>query len=92
MGRNMNKVIEVSEEGAYALVEPGVTYADLYAYLVEKKLDHKLWIDTPDLGGGSVLGNAVERGVGYTPYGGKLSPKMLIFLRCSFDWLVQIIS
>ena len=24
----------------------------------------------PDLGGGSVLGNTVERGVGYTPYGG----------------------
>ncbi|CZR63770.1 related to 4-cresol dehydrogenase flavoprotein subunit [Phialocephala subalpina] len=69
MGRNMNKVIEVSESGAYALVEPGVTYADLYAYLVEHKLDQKLWIDTPDLGGGSVLGNAMERGVGYTPYG-----------------------
>lgn len=72
MGRNMNKVIEVSESGAYALVEPGVTYADLYAYLVEHKLDQKLWIDTPDLGGGSVLGNAMERGVGYTPYGGML--------------------
>lgn len=28
-----------------------------------------LWIDTPDLGGGSVLGNAIDRGVGYTPYG-----------------------
>jgi hypothetical protein len=25
----------------------------------------------PDLGGGSVLGNTMERGVGYTPYGGK---------------------
>ena len=25
----------------------------------------------PDLGGGSVLGNALERGVGYTPYGGE---------------------
>jgi hypothetical protein len=23
-----------------------------------------LWIDTPDLGGGSVLGNAIDRGVG----------------------------
>lgn len=28
-----------------------------------------LWIDTPDLGGGSVLGDAIDRGVGYTPYG-----------------------
>lgn len=25
----------------------------------------------PDLGGGSVMGNTLERGVGYTPYGGK---------------------
>ncbi len=28
-----------------------------------------LWIDCPDLGGGSVLGNAIDRGVGYTPAG-----------------------
>lgn len=71
MGRHMNKVIEVNEEGAYALLEPGVTYTDLYQYLVDNKLDEKLWVDTPDLGGGSVLGNAIERGVGYTPYGGQ---------------------
>jgi len=73
MGRHMNKVLEVNEPGAYALVEPGVTFADLHAHLVEKKLDDKLWIDTPDLGGGSVLGNTIERGVGYTPYGGESS-------------------
>lgn len=71
MGRHLNKVIEVNEEGAYALVEPGVTFFDLYQYLVDNKLDDKLWIDTPDLGGGSVLGNTVDRGVGYTPYGGQ---------------------
>lgn len=28
-------------------------------------------MQVPDLGGGSVLGNTVERGVGYTPYGGE---------------------
>lgn len=28
--------------------------------------------DRPDLGGGSVMGNALDRGVGYTPYGGLL--------------------
>lgn len=26
-------------------------------------------VDRPDIGGGSILGNALERGVGYTPYG-----------------------
>ncbi|KAJ9137169.1 Vanillyl alcohol oxidase [Pleurostoma richardsiae] len=69
LGRHMNKVLKVDVEGAYALVEPGVTFSDLHNYLVEHGLRDKLWIDVPDLGGGSVLGNTVERGVGYTPYG-----------------------
>lgn len=69
MGRHMNKILKVDVDGAYALVEPGVTYTDLHQYLVDNNLRDKLWIDVPDLGGGSVLGNTVERGVGYTPYG-----------------------
>lgn len=48
----------------------GVTFQMLYDYLVANNLQDKLWIDTPDIGGGSVLGNTMERGVGYTPYGG----------------------
>lgn len=69
MGRNMNKILDVNVDGAYALVEPGVTFFDLHDYLVANNLRDKLWLDVPDLGGGSILGNAVERGVGYTPYG-----------------------
>ncbi|KAJ4209719.1 hypothetical protein NW759_013363 [Fusarium solani] len=69
LGKHMNKVLKVDVEGAYALVEPGVTFADLHQYLVDNNLRDKLWIDVPDLGGGSVLGNTIERGVGYTPYG-----------------------
>ncbi|KIX00414.1 uncharacterized protein Z518_10553 [Rhinocladiella mackenziei CBS 650.93] len=69
MGRNMNKVLNVDVDGAYALVEPGVTFTDLHEYLVKNNLRDKLWVDVPDLGGGSVLGNTCERGVGYTPYG-----------------------
>lgn len=64
MGRNMRKVLEVNEDGAYAVVEPGVTFMDLHNYLVEHNLRDKMWIDTPDLGGGSVVGNTIERGVG----------------------------
>ena len=37
---------------------------DLHNHLVENNLRDKLWIDVPDLGGGSVIGNTVERGVG----------------------------
>lgn len=69
MGRHMNKILDVDVDGAYALVEPGVTYFDLHNYLVKHNLRDRLWCDVPDLGGGSVLGNTVERGVGYTPYG-----------------------
>ncbi|OJJ34401.1 hypothetical protein ASPWEDRAFT_42410 [Aspergillus wentii DTO 134E9] len=65
----MNRILEVNVEGAYVLLEPGVTYMDLHQYLVWNGLREKLWIDVPELGGGSILGNAVERGVGYTPYG-----------------------
>ena len=43
--------------------------SDLHDYLVQNNLRDRLWIDTPDLGGGSILGNTIERGVGYTPYG-----------------------
>lgn len=71
LGKHMNQVLKVDVEGAYALVEPGVTFADLHQYLVDHNLRDKLWIDVPDLGGGSVLGNTIERGVGYTPYGMK---------------------
>lgn len=69
LGVHMNKILEVNVDGAYALVEPGVTFFDLHDYLVKHNLRDRLWLDVPDLGGGSVLGNAIERGVGYTPYG-----------------------
>src|SRR5512147_1485979 len=36
--KRMNKVLEVSERNAYALVEPGVSYFDLYNHIQEKKL------------------------------------------------------
>jgi len=62
--KRMNKVIEVDEARAYALVEPGVSYFDLYRYIQEKGL--KLWIDCPDPGWGSPIGNSLDHGVGYT--------------------------
>lgn len=69
LGKHMNKVLDVNVDGAFALIEPGVTFLDLHEHLVKNNLRDKLWIDVPDLGGGSVIGNTVERGVGYTPYG-----------------------
>lgn len=65
--KRMNRILEVNEGDGYALVEPGVSYFDLYNHIQAK--GYKLWLDVPDPGWGSVLGNALEHGVGYTPYG-----------------------
>jgi len=62
--KRMNRILEVNEKQAYCVVEPGVSYFDLYRYLQEKKI--KLWMDVPDPGWGSMLGNAIDRGAGYT--------------------------
>jgi FAD/FMN-containing dehydrogenase len=67
LGRRMHQILKIDAENASCVVEPGVTYFKLYEEVQKRNLP--LWIDTPDLGGGSVLGNAIDRGVGYTPYG-----------------------
>ncbi|KAM0752298.1 Asp170ser mutant of vanillyl-alcohol oxidase [Meredithblackwellia eburnea MCA 4105] len=69
LGRRMNKVLQVDPENSSCFLEPGVSYFDLYEHLHKVGLGEQLWVDVPDLGGGSVIGNALDRGVGYTPYG-----------------------
>ena len=66
--KRMNRVIEVNEAEGWVLVEPGLSYFDLYNPMRERGV--RLWIDPPDPGWGSPIGNALERGVGYTrlPY------------------------
>lgn len=66
LGR-MNRILEVNDESCYALVEPGVTFFDLYNYCKERKL--QVYPSVPSLGWGSVVGNTLERGWGYTPLG-----------------------
>jgi 4-cresol dehydrogenase (hydroxylating) len=63
--KRMNRILEVNDKNHYALVEPGVSYFDLYQYIQDHKL--KVWIDPADPGWGSVVGNALERGGGRTP-------------------------
>ncbi len=66
--KRMNRIVEIDERHGYVVVEPGVSYFDLYHHIQEKGL--KLWIDVPSPGWGSVLGNALDGGVGVTlsPY------------------------
>ncbi|QGY79271.1 FAD-binding oxidoreductase [Sphingorhabdus lacus] len=65
--KRMNKIIEVDDKRHFAIVEPGVSYFDLYDYIQQRGL--KVWIDSPDPGWGSLVGNSLDRGCGYT-YGG----------------------
>lgn len=62
--KRMNRVLRVDDERNFALVEPGVSYFDLYRYIQERGL--KVWIDCADVGWGGLIGNALDRGMGYT--------------------------
>jgi FAD/FMN-containing dehydrogenase len=63
--KRMNRVLEVNDKTHYAVVEPGVSYFDLYRYIQQNKLN--VWIDPADPGWGSPMGNSLERGGGRTP-------------------------
>jgi 4-cresol dehydrogenase (hydroxylating) flavoprotein subunit len=65
--RNMNRVLEVNEELGYAVVEPGVRWFDLYEAI--QAGGHRLTVSIPDLGWGSVVGNTLDHGLSYMPYG-----------------------
>jgi len=65
--KRMNRVLEVNEDTCSCLVEPGVSYFDMYRHLRES--GSKLWIDVPAPGWGSMVGNALDSGGGYTAAG-----------------------
>jgi 4-cresol dehydrogenase (hydroxylating) len=66
LGR-MNRILEVNAENAYCRLEPGVGFYDLYDHVQAHKLP--LWVSVPKHAWGSVVGNALERGLGETSYG-----------------------
>ncbi|KAJ9145116.1 Vanillyl alcohol oxidase [Pleurostoma richardsiae] len=63
----MNKIIEINQEYSYAIVEPGVSFFDLFNEI--KQRDLALWPSCPAIGWGSIIGNTLDRGFGYTPAG-----------------------
>ncbi|SCV32169.1 related to 4-cresol dehydrogenase flavoprotein subunit [Fusarium fujikuroi] len=63
----MNRIVEVNEADAYAIVEPGVSFFDLYEEI--KRRDLALWPSCAAIGWGSVVGNTLDHGFGYTPDG-----------------------
>jgi 4-cresol dehydrogenase (hydroxylating) len=65
--KRMNRILDVDEVSGTALVEPGVRFFDLHSHLRDNGSAY--WPSVPDLGWGSVMGNALDRGFGYTAYG-----------------------
>ncbi len=66
-GYRMNRILEINERLAYAVVEPGVSYQAMHDELVRR--GDRLMLDVtsgPPQGG--MLGNALDKGAGYTPY------------------------
>jgi 4-cresol dehydrogenase (hydroxylating) flavoprotein subunit len=64
----MNKIVEVNDELAYAVIEPGVSQQQLYKHIVSGK--YNLIMDaTGAFPEASIIGNLVERGFGQTNYG-----------------------
>ena len=52
--RRMNRVLEINEELGYAVVEPGVSWMDLYDAIRDG--GHNLMLSCTDVGWGSVVG------------------------------------
>ena len=67
LGRRMNRILDINEKLAFAVVEPGVSYQALYDELVRR--GNRLMLDVtsgPPQGG--MIGNALDKGAGYSPY------------------------
>lgn len=62
--KRMNRILEVDDKRNFCVVEPGVSYFDLYDHIEQHGLN--VMLDIPDPGWGSPLGNALDHGVGYT--------------------------
>jgi len=62
--KRLNRIISVDDKRHFAIVEPGVSYFDLYRYIQDNNL--KVWLDVPGPGWGSPIGNALDHGVGDT--------------------------
>ncbi len=64
----IDRIVDFNEDLGYVTVEPGVTQKRLHQFLRDRS--SRLWMDatgsSPDC---SLIGNAMERGFGHTPYG-----------------------
>lgn len=70
LGR-LNRIVSIDRELGYAVIEPGVTQAQLADALARENV--RFWIDcTGASPHSSLIGNVLERGFGHSPYGNRL--------------------
>lgn len=69
--KRMNRILEINEDHAYALVEPGVSHYDLWREIRRRGM--KLWTDGPSPAYSSVIANTIERGAGYGLLGERIN-------------------
>ena len=62
--KRMDRILDVDVENATILVEPGVTFYQVYEYFEEN--DIPLSLDIPDPAWGSFIGHALDRGQAHT--------------------------
>lgn len=62
--KRMDRILDVDVENASILVEPGVTFYQVYEYFQENNIP--LAIDIPDPAWGSFIGHALDRGLAHT--------------------------
>ncbi|AXK81045.1 FAD-binding oxidoreductase [Pseudolabrys taiwanensis] len=67
LGRKMNRILEINDRLAYCVVEPGVTYQAITDELMRRGGQLMLDVTSGPPQGGP-LGNALDKGAGYTPY------------------------
>lgn len=71
LGR-LNKISDLNLKQAHVTIEPGVTQGQLSRFLKETKSG--LWVDVTGASADtSLIGNIMERGVGYSPYSNRVS-------------------
>ncbi|OYO05962.1 FAD-binding oxidoreductase [Enemella evansiae] len=66
LGRHLDRILEFDDRLNYVVVEPGVSYAALAAFLVDRG-DHLMCDTTSGPPTGGPLGNTLDKGGGYTP-------------------------
>lgn len=74
----MTGILEVNEELAYVVVEPGVTFKQLQEHLL-KTSSRLLLTVTGGAPDSSLIGNAIERGIGKGPYGDRFTDSVCHF-------------